>query len=54
MLRKTEEDNIKVKMYCWSIDVFASVVSSNVTKKLRYSELEKKWDKNLKLKLKKY
>ena len=33
MLGKTEEDKVKVKMYCWSIDSFASVIGTNSVKK---------------------
>ena len=33
MMGKTEEDKVKIKMYCWSIDSFASVIGSNSTKK---------------------
>lgn len=33
MLGKTEEDKVKVKMYCWSIDSIASIIGTNVLKK---------------------
>lgn len=54
MLGKTEEDKVKVKMYCWSIDSFASIIGTNSVEKPDAKELEKQWEKNLKLKLKKY
>lgn len=54
MLGKNEEDKVKVKMYCWSIDSIASVIGTNSTKKVDDKEMEKQWEKNLKLKLKKY
>jgi len=54
MLGKTEEDKVKVKMYCWSIDSIASIIGTNALKKAEKKELEKQWENNLKLKLKKY
>ena len=43
ILGKSEEDKVKVKMYCWSIDSIASIIGANSVKISDVKELEKQW-----------